>query len=117
MLDDWTAEEGVSWQVDPKFGKFADFEHAVTSTDAAENKWWKAFSDACASAHLEIVPEIFPAATDSRFLRRKGISVFGFSPMSGSPVLLHEHNEFLERATFVRGIAVYETLIPALADL
>ena len=36
--------------------------------------------------------------------------------MSGCPVLLHEHDEYLDRSSFLNGIKVYEELIPALAN-
>eukprot|EP00618_Florenciella_parvula_P009499 CAMPEP_0119507856 /NCGR_PEP_ID=MMETSP1344-20130328/27636_1 /TAXON_ID=236787 /ORGANISM="Florenciella parvula, Strain CCMP2471" /LENGTH=95 /DNA_ID=CAMNT_0007544527 /DNA_START=39 /DNA_END=326 /DNA_ORIENTATION=+ len=63
-----------------------------------------------------LTPEIFPAGTDSRFLRALGIPCFGFSPLSNSPVLLHEHNEYVHEAVFIAGISVYEQLLPALLD-
>lgn len=43
----------------------------------------------------EIDVEIFPAATDSRYFRQIGIPCFGFSPISNTPILLHDHNEFI----------------------
>ena len=57
---------------------------------------------------------IFPAATDSRFLRALGIRAIGFSPMRNSPILLHEHDEYLDRGVFVEGCAVYEKLLRVL---
>ena len=57
---------------------------------------------------------IFPAATDSRFLRAMGIRAIGFSPMRNSPILLHEHDEYLDRAVFLEGCNVYEKLLPVL---
>ena len=56
-------------------------------------------------------PEIFPAGTDSRYLRGLDIPCFGFSPLHNSPVLLHEHNEYVTREVFVEGIQVYEKLL------
>jgi len=55
--------------------------------------------------------EIFPAATDSRFLRLLGIRALGFSPMPNTPVLLHEHNEALSIDTYLKGIDIYCTII------
>jgi aminoacylase len=50
----------------------------------------------------ELDIEIFPAATDSRFFRQRGIPSFGFSPMSNTPILLHDHNEFInEKVLFL----------------
>ena len=55
-------------------------------------------------------------ATDSRLLRAKGVSCFGFSPMPNSPILLHEHDEYLHRDVFLDGIRVYTELISSLAN-
>lgn len=83
--------------------------------------------------------EIFPAGTDSRFLRevnvpiilknvmafRKvylvcnrqiGLPALGFSPINLTPILLHDHNEFLEESVFLRGVEIYEAIIPSLAN-
>ena len=37
-------------------------------------------------------------------------------PLANSPVLLHEHDEFVHEHVFLEGVRVYEKLIPALAD-
>ena len=56
--------------------------------------------------------EIFPAGTDSRFLRALGIPAFGFSPLANSPILLHEHNEHVDKHVFLAGIKVqYSTML------
>lgn len=59
---------------------------------------------------VPVEAEVFPAATDSRFIRRLGIPAFGFSPMNKTEILLHEHNESLHKDTFLRGIDVYVTI-------
>lgn len=64
----------------------------------------------------EIEPEIFPAATDSRFIRGAGVPAFGFSPMRHEKVLLHDHDERIKAATFLEGVQVYVDLLPRLAD-
>uniref|UniRef100_A0A3P9MWA2 N-acyl-aliphatic-L-amino acid amidohydrolase n=1 Tax=Poecilia reticulata TaxID=8081 RepID=A0A3P9MWA2_POERE len=86
----------------------------VTST-AEDDRWWSAFSAACKSLNMTLEKEIFPAATDSRFIRAVGIPAIGFSPMNRTPILLHDHNEHLNERIFLNGIGVYERLIPALA--
>ncbi len=93
-------------------------QHSVTSVDPAENEWWRVFSETTQKLGLGIETEIFPAgvpphsfscarlcvlliavgkstATDSRYLRQVGIPAFGFSPINRTPILLHDHNEFL----------------------
>ncbi len=64
----------------------------------------------------KIEVEVLPGATDSRMVRELGIPAFGFSPMRRSPILLHEHNEYIDESVFIEGIGVYEKLLPRLAD-
>ncbi len=64
----------------------------------------------------EIEFTIFPAATDSKHVRERKVPAFGFSPMRRTPSLLHDHNEYLSRETFLEGVEVYEDLIQALAN-
>jgi aminoacylase len=65
---------------------------------------------------MEIEPQVFPAATDSRFLRALGIRALGFSPMRNTEIMLHENDENLPEATFLEGIEVYVKVIEALAS-
>ena len=85
---------------------------------------------------------IFSAGTDGRFLREVhirsscngnvssqgrctvmfsvsqiGIPVLGFSPMNNTPILLHDHNERLNEKVFLKGIEIYQQIIPALAEV
>jgi len=111
-LKEWTSEEGVSYEF-----VFKTPAHAVSSTDRNENVWWKVFEDTCVELGLNLEPEIFPAGTDSRYLRMLGIPSFGFSPMNNTPILLHDHNEYINVATFVKGIDVYVKVVAALANV
>ncbi|TKS71374.1 Aminoacylase-1A [Collichthys lucidus] len=88
----------------------------VTSTEA-DDPWWSAFSGACKAMNITLEKEIFPAATDSRFIRAVGIPAIGFSPMNRTPILLHDHNEYLNEQVFLKGIGVFERLISALASV
>jgi hypothetical protein len=74
--------------------------------------WWKAFKENVSAHGFKIEPEVFPAATDSRFVRKVGIPAFGFSPMKNCPILLHEHNEYIPVSTYLEGIKVYEDFLP-----
>lgn len=60
---------------------------------------------------------IFPAGTDSRYLRELGISALGFSPMNNTPVLLHDHNEFLNETIFLKGIDIFEDIITEIGNV
>ena len=85
---------------------------------AKDDPWYQAFCRAVVDKHgLKVRPEIFPAATDSRFIRQIGIPALGFSPMPNTPVLLHDHNEFLNEKIFVDGIDVIYDLVKELASL
>lgn len=109
-MKEWTKEEGVHYEFVVKTPQ-----HSVTSVDPAENEWWRVFSETTQKLGLGIETEIFPAATDSRYLRQVGIPAFGFSPINRTPILLHDHNEFLSAKVFVDGVQIYTSLIAALA--
>uniref|UniRef100_A0AAR2KEG5 Peptidase M20 dimerisation domain-containing protein n=1 Tax=Pygocentrus nattereri TaxID=42514 RepID=A0AAR2KEG5_PYGNA len=106
----WCAEagEGITYEFAQKF-----MQQNTTSTED-NNPWWKAFSSTCKALNMTLEKEIFPAATDSRFIRAVGLPAIGFSPMNRTPILLHDHNEFLNEEVFLRGITVYERLLPVL---
>ncbi|ETE70763.1 Aminoacylase-1 [Ophiophagus hannah] len=113
QLKSWckAAGEGVTYEFQQKY-----MDQTVTSTEESD-PWWKAFSDTCKDMNMKLKCEIFPAATDSRFIRAAGHPAIGFSPMNYTPVLLHDHNEFLNEQIFLHGIEIYAHLIPALASV
>ena len=53
----------------------------------------------------------------SRYIREVGIPAFGFSPMNNTPVLLHDHNEFLNEKVFLRGIDIFCDIIAEMANV
>lgn len=134
LLNEWCAAEGVSWEFDAWVVR--DRQHYVTSLESADNEWWPIFRGVCevrlqsaddltmlianGSANyvqaqgLQLETEIFPAATDCRFLRKAGIPSLGFSPMNRTPVLLHDHNESLHSDVFLRGIDIYASVFRAM---
>jgi aminoacylase len=90
--------------------------HATTETDRTVNPWYGAFCDALQDMGCDIAPQVFPAATDSRFLRALGIRALGFSPMRNTEILLHEHDEYILESNFLEGIGIYVNLIRALGS-
>lgn len=65
----------------------------ITPADNS-NPWWTMLEEAIRKANVKLgKPEIFPASTDARYFRERGIPAFGFSPMANTPILLHDHNE------------------------
>lgn len=113
MMEEWLkqAGEGITYE-------FVQYNPAqgMTSTDKS-CPWWSTFTSVFEKLGIQIEKEIFPAATDIRYIRELGIPALGFSPMNNTPILLHDHNEFLNEKVFLRGIDIYCELIPALANL
>ncbi|OMP01017.1 Peptidase M20 [Corchorus olitorius] len=81
------------------------------------NPWWPVFKQAIEAAGGKLSrPEILASTTDARFMRERGIPTLGFSPMTNTPILLHDHNEFLKDTVYLRGISVYESVISSLSS-
>ncbi len=69
MLDQWMEEAGGG--IDVKYEqKFTD--QTLTSV-AEEDPWYQAFMRAANKNNLKIEPRIFPAGTDSRYLREASL--------------------------------------------
>lgn len=123
MIDGWceeinnnteglTTSGGINWEYLVKPMN----KHSVTSINN-ENYFWKLFENTIESNfHIPLQAQVFPAATDSRFLRALGIKALGFSPIRRSPILLHEHDEYLESHIFLEGVEVYIVLLKALSS-
>ena len=95
-------------------------EHAVTLLDDPETEpFYNVFVESITQKSVPtlngVVPQVFPAATDSRFLRALGIRAFGFTPIRNTPILLHENNEYIPESIFIEGIQVYYHLIQDLS--
>ncbi|KAK6806032.1 hypothetical protein RDI58_003817 [Solanum bulbocastanum] len=118
IADEWApASRNMSFEfkqkvsVNDKFGR-----PAVTAVDSS-NIWWALFEEAIIKANARIgKPEIFPASTDARYFRERGLPAIGFSPMANTPILLHDHNEFLNKDEYLKGIDVYESIIKTYAS-
>jgi aminoacylase len=80
-------------------------------------KWWDAFDAVMKKFDAKLIKTIFPAATDSRYIRGAGIPALGFSPIKNHPILLHDHNERITEASILEGRNIYQKLIPALANV
>ncbi len=105
---------GITWDY---VGHGNDYQkHATTSTDPDENPWYARFVDGVKLSGIDVTPQVFPAATDSRFLRALGIKALGFSPIRNSEILLHEYDENLKVDVYLEGVEVYLKLIPVLAS-
>jgi aminoacylase len=123
MLDQWCQEcsrsdkNKVTWEViGGQNGGRGMQKHATTSTDTTVNPWYGVFCQSMLEMGLEVNPQVFPAATDSRFLRALGVRALGFSPMRQTEMMLHENDEYIPESTFLEGISVYVGIIEALAS-
>ncbi|KFW89595.1 Aminoacylase-1, partial [Phalacrocorax carbo] len=103
------AGDGVTYEFHQKC-----MDQHITST-AESDPWWKAFSGVCRDmGHMLPVPAL---ASPSTLHPQAGHPAIGFSPMNRTPVLLHDHNEFLNEQVFLQGIDIYPRLLPALASV
>ena len=118
--DDGAGGRGLRWEfVKGQHGSTSlnDMKrHSMTSTDPAVNPWYAVFASALEDRGLRFEPEVFPAATDSRFLRALGVRALGFSPMRNSEILLHENDEYLDESVFLEGVSLYVGIIERLAS-
>ncbi|KAI4503616.1 hypothetical protein M0802_001019 [Mischocyttarus mexicanus] len=81
------------------------------------NPFWISFKNTCDSLNIKLQIGIFPGGTDSRYVRSVGIPAIGFSPMNNTKILLHDHDEYLNKDIFLRGIQIYMKIIEGVANV
>lgn len=112
QINTWIQEAGGNIEIE-----FEQKEPYVAPTNITpDNIYWTAFKAATDELGLQIKTKVFPGGTDSRYIRSKGVPAIGFSPMNNTPVLLHDHDEFLKADTYLRGIDIYKVIIPKVAN-
>ncbi|KAH8548841.1 hypothetical protein BGW37DRAFT_505277 [Umbelopsis sp. PMI_123] len=111
LIDMAESEPGVKLEFVTFFGS-----NKLTPIDDG-NQWWETVTKVAKQHNITLEPEIFPAATDSRYLREIGIPAFGISYLKNVPVLLHDHDERIHQDEFLEGIPFYTSLIEQLAEL
>ncbi|KAL2467723.1 Peptidase M20/M25/M40 family protein [Forsythia ovata] len=106
IAEEWApAWRNMTYEITEK-GPLRDFmgRPLMTATDGS-NPWWSIFKQAVEAAGGKLAkPEILTSTTDARFMRQIGIPTLGFSPMKNTPILLHDHNEFLKDSVYLEGI-------------
>merc|ERR1712130_176491 len=109
----WMGEAGSGLELD-FIQKFTD--QTLTST-AEDDPWYSALTRAFNKHQLKVSPVVCPGGTDMRYLRQVGISAIGFSPMNHTPILLHDHDEFLNEKIFLKGIDIFVDIVSSLANV
>ncbi|PWA50251.1 N-acyl-L-amino-acid amidohydrolase [Artemisia annua] len=86
----------------------------MTATNES-NPWWAVLKNAIEVSGGELSkPEMLASTTDAKYLRQLGIPALGFSPMKNTPILLHDHNEYLKDTVVFgrnKGIRVHHQII------
>ncbi|KAM8716719.1 hypothetical protein ACLKA7_003570 [Drosophila subpalustris] len=102
QLNKWCEEAGGGIEIE------FEQKHPYVKPTAIDddNPFWVAFKQATDELSLVIKPQIFTGGTDSRYLRREGIPALGFSPLHHTPVLLHDHDEFINAETYLKDAVV-----------
>lgn len=81
------------------------------------NIFWVSFKKAMSDMNLEVKPLVFPAGTDAAYVRALNIPAIGFSPMNNTPILLHDHDEFLKADVYLKGIDIYEKILSNICNV
>ncbi|TNN06111.1 Aminoacylase-1 [Schistosoma japonicum] len=125
-LDQWRSNAGA--QIEFEFiNTGVDLKQSVVIPNESTNPWWATLVNVCSKYGSKVQKRIFPGATDARFIReyhllphvinRKPILAIGFSPIKNTPVLLHDHDEYLDKNEFLCGCRLYSDLVQALGEL
>ncbi|XP_017873798.1 PREDICTED: aminoacylase-1-like [Drosophila arizonae] len=113
QIRDWCEEAGGGIEI--IFEQKDEFVPPTKVDDS--NPFWTAFEGALKEFDIKYHTYVCPGNTDSRFLRAIGIPAIGFSPIRNTPILLHDHDEYLGADTYLEGIKVYTKLIAAVGNV
>jgi aminoacylase len=90
----------------------------LTVRPPSEDPWIAAIIKGIEKVNPEVRVDldVFPAGTDGRFIRGAGVPCIGFSPIRNTPILLHDHDEFIHQDVFLEGIQMYVSIIRELTS-
>ncbi|XP_043714364.1 aminoacylase-1-like isoform X2 [Telopea speciosissima] len=113
--EEWApSSRNMTFEFKGKVSTLDEFGKPVFTATDGSNPWWALLEGAVKKANGKLgKPEVFPASTDSQYFRQRGLPAIGFSPMANTPILLHDHNEFLNQVEYLKGIEIYESIIKA----
>lgn len=113
IINKWCKEAGPNVTIEYKQ---KDSLGGVTAVDKT-NPFWVAFKSATDKLNMKIKPITCPGTTDSRYIRLLGIPAIGFTPINKTPMLLHAHNEFINKDSLLKGIKIYYDILTAIANV
>lgn len=113
MLNIWCKEAGGGIEIEYHIKE----PHVAATKIDNSNIFWKSFKEATDSMNLKIKPQVFPAGTDSSYIRAAGIPAIGFSPMIYTPILLHDHDEYLQADVYLKGIGIYKQILESIGNV
>ncbi len=115
MVRGWAEEIG---DIRLEFETCATLPEAVPTSTSPDFPWFKTLKGVVEDKFgLKLDPVLCPGRTDACFLRQNGIAAYGFTPFTGTPRLLHDHNEFLNEKVFLKGIDIMEDVVEAMANM
>ncbi len=107
-----------SWMEPGVHFEYEQFTPMVSESSVEpSDPFWSTISSVFVSKGLGYSIETFPGATDSRFIRAADIPAYGISPFNNTPILLHDHDEYIHKDVYLAGIETYIEIISKLASL
>ncbi|XP_039958295.1 aminoacylase-1-like [Bactrocera tryoni] len=112
QLEAWCEEAGGDITI-----KFPTQDKKTPPTVIDEtNLYWVAMQNALEKLGLKVRTAVLPGVTDGRYVRQMNIPTLCFCPMANTPILLHAHDEYLQADIFLKGIEIFENVLPAIAN-
>ncbi|PON75218.1 N-acyl-L-amino-acid amidohydrolase [Parasponia andersonii] len=117
IAEEWApASRNMTFEFKQKAPLLDKFGGPVLTPTDSSNPWWTLLEEAVRKANGKLdKPQMNLGTTDARYFRVRGLPAIGFSPIANTPNLIHDHNEFLNKAEYLKGISIYESIIKAYA--
>lgn len=112
-LNQWCKEagEGVWIEYEVK-------QRAIPSTRLDDsNPYWVAFKTAADELDLRLKTKLSNGPNGAKHTRVIGIATFGFSAVNNCEMLAHDHDEYLNVKTFLKGIHIYCKIIKNMGNI
>ncbi|CAK1600938.1 unnamed protein product [Parnassius mnemosyne] len=113
LIQSWIAQVGNETEL--SFIRKIDVSEATILDDT--NPYWVAVVDAVKEMDMKIMPIVCPATSDMVILRNRGYPAIGFAYRPYTVPLLHAADEYLNVATFLKGIEVYAIILKKVGNI